>query len=157
MGFLLGLFIILADQITKGLAFMKLMNKKPIVLIENLLELHFVKNYGAAFGIMQNQQIFFIAITTIVLFVMTVYMIKKRNKLTILSKVAMGFLFGGALGNLIDRVKLGYVVDFIKVDLGRLYDFPVFNVADIFIVIGTGLLILIILFDRHEKKSGDVL
>ena len=157
MGFCLGLFIILADQITKYLAFTKLVNKKPIVLIENLLELHFVKNYGAAFGIMQNQRVFFIVITTIVLFVMSIYMIQKRNKLTTIAKVATGFLLGGALGNLIDRVKLGYVIDFIKVDLGKLYDFPVFNVADIFIVIGTGLMILIIIYDSHEKKSGDVL
>ena len=157
MGFCLGLFIILADQITKYLALTKLVNKKPIVLIENLLELHFVKNYGAAFGIMQNQRVFFIVITTIVLLVMSIYMIQKRNKLTNIVKVAIGFLLGGALGNLIDRVKLGYVIDFIKVDLGKLYDFPVFNVADIFIVIGTGLLILIIIYDNHEKKSGDVL
>lgn len=157
LGFCLGLFIILADQITKYLALTKLVNKKPIVLIENLLELHFVKNYGAAFGIMQNQRVFFIVITTIVLLVMSIYMIQKRNKLTNIVKVAIGFLLGGALGNLIDRVKLGYVIDFIKVDLGKLYDFPVFNVADIFIVIGTGLLILIIIYDNHEKKSGDVL
>ncbi|WP_409227416.1 signal peptidase II [Gudongella sp. SC589] len=155
MGFLLGILIIVADQATKYLSFQYLMNKKPIVLIENLLELHFVKNYGAAFGILQNQRFFFIAITSIVLVGMSVYMIRNRNKLTQVANLAMGFLLGGALGNLIDRIRLGYVVDFIKVDL-RIYDFPVFNIADIFIVLGTGLLIYVILFDKYEKSMGDV-
>lgn len=155
LGFLLGILIIIADQATKHLSFEYLMNKRPIVLIENLLELHFVKNYGAAFGILQNQRVFFIAITSLVLMGMTAYMIKNRNKLTQVANVAMGFLLGGALGNLIDRIRLGYVVDFIKVDL-RVYDFPVFNIADIFIVLGTGLLIFIILFDKYEKSLGDV-
>lgn len=155
MGFLLGILIIVADQATKYLSFQYLMDKKPIVLIENLLELHFVKNYGAAFGILQNQRFFFIAITSIVLVGMSVYMIRNRNKLTQVANLAMGFLLGGALGNLIDRIRLGYVVDFIKVDL-RIYDFPVFNIADIFIVLGTGLLIYVILFDKYEKSMGDV-
>jgi len=155
LGFLLGILIIVADQATKYLSFQYLMDKKPIVLIENLLELHFVKNYGAAFGILQNQRFFFIAITSIVLVGMSVYMIRNRNKLTQVANLAMGFLLGGALGNLIDRIRLGYVVDFIKVDL-RIYDFPVFNIADIFIVLGTGLLIYVILFDKYEKSMGDV-
>ncbi|MGM0395792.1 MAG: signal peptidase II [Bacillota bacterium] len=155
MGFILGVLIILSDQLTKYLALTYLVNRKPIVLINNLFELHFVKNFGAAFGILQNQRIFFIFVTSLVLLGMSIYMIRNRKKLTVVANFAMGFLLGGALGNLIDRVRLGYVVDFIKVDLGRLYDFPVFNVADIFIVVGTGLLIFIILFDRYEKSTGD--
>jgi len=156
LGFILGILIILADQATKYLSVVYLMNKKPIVLINDLLELHFVKNYGAAFGILQNQRLFFIAVTTLVLVVMSIYMIKNQKKLTLVANFAMGFLLGGALGNLIDRVRLGYVVDFIKVDLGRLYDFPVFNIADVFIVFGTGLLIFVILFDKYEKSTGDI-
>lgn len=154
LAFLLGALIILADQVTKYLSVVYLMDKRPVVLIENLLELHFVKNYGAAFGILQNQRFFFITITSLVLIGMSIYMIKNKNKLTRVVQLAMGFLLGGALGNLIDRIRLGYVVDFIKVDL-RIYDFPVFNIADIFIVIGTGLLIFVILFDKYEKAMGD--
>ncbi|WP_422485202.1 signal peptidase II [Gudongella sp. DL1XJH-153] len=153
LGFILGILIIVADQATKHLSVLYLMNKKPIVLINDLIELHFVKNYGAAFGILQNQRLFFISVTTLVLVVMSIYMIKNQKKLTLVANIAMGFLLGGALGNLIDRVRLGYVVDFIKVDLGRLYDFPVFNIADIFIVIGTGLLIFVILFDKYDKAQ----
>jgi len=154
LGFLLGVLIILADQMTKYLSVVHLMDKRPVVLIENLLELHFVRNYGAAFGILQNQRLFFIAITSLVLIGLSIYMIRNRHKLTSLANLAMGFLLGGALGNLIDRIRLGYVVDFIKVDL-RVYDFPVFNIADIFIVLGTGLLIFVILFDKYEKSTGD--
>lgn len=155
MGFLLGLFVIAADQISKVMAVIYLMNKKPIVIWDNLLELHFVKNYGAAFGILQNQRWFFIVVTTLVLIGMSGYMIKNRKTITKVAEVAIGFLIGGAVGNLIDRIRLGYVVDFIKVDLGRLYDFPVFNIADIFIVIGTGLLIVVILFDKYQIPEGD--
>lgn len=155
LGFLMGILIIIADQSTKYLSVVYLMDKRPVVLIENLLELHFVRNYGAAFGILQNQRVFFITITSLVLIGMSIYMIRNRNKLTEIANLAMGFLLGGALGNLIDRIRLGYVVDFIKVDL-RIYDFPVFNIADIFIVLGTGLLIFVILLDKYEKSTGDV-
>ena len=134
MSFIVSFLILIADQLSKYLAVEFLMDKRPIVLINNLIELHFVKNYGAAFGIMQNQRWFFVVIT--------------------LTKISLGALLGGASGNLIDRIRISYVIDFIKVDLGRLYDFPVFNIADIFIVVGTSLLVILILLDKHEIKQG---
>ncbi len=154
MSFIVGILIVIADQLTKYLAVKFLMNKRPIILIDNLIELHFVKNYGAAFGIMQNRRWFFIIITIFVLSAIIIFIIKNKYNLHILTKISLGALLGGAAGNLIDRIRLSYVVDFIKVDLGRLYDFPVFNIADIFIVTGTILLVLLILFDKHEVKQG---
>ena len=154
MSFIVGILIVIADQLTKYLAVKFLMNKRPIILIDHLIELHFVKNYGAAFGIMQNRRWFFIIITIFVLSAIIIFIIKNKYNLHILTKISLGALLGGAAGNLIDRIRLSYVVDFIKVDLGRLYDFPVFNIADIFIVTGTILLILLILFDKHEVKQG---
>ncbi|MDY0234408.1 MAG: signal peptidase II [Gudongella sp.] len=154
MSFIVSILIVVADQLTKYLAVEFLMDKRPIVLINNLIELHFVKNYGAAFGIMQNKRWFFIVITLIVLMAIIIFIIKNNYILHKLTKIALGSLLGGATGNLIDRIRLSYVVDFIKVDLGRLYDFPVFNIADIFIVVGTILLVLLILFDKHEVKQG---
>lgn len=153
MSFIVSILIIIADQLSKYLAVEFLMDKRPIVVINNLIELHFVKNFGAAFGILQNQRWFFIVITFLVLTGIIIFVIKKKDSLHFFTKLSLGALLGGAIGNLIDRVKLGYVVDFIKVDLGRLYDFPVFNIADIFIVIGTLLLVLLILLDRHEIKQ----
>jgi len=154
LSFIVSILIVVADQLTKYLAVEFLMDKRPIVLINNLIELHFVKNYGAAFGIMQNKRWFFIVITLIVLMAIIIFIIKNNYILHKLTKIALGSLLGGATGNLIDRIRLSYVVDFIKVDLGRLYDFPVFNIADIFIVVGTILLVLLILFDKHEVKQG---
>lgn len=153
MSFIVSILIVIADQLTKYLAVKFLMNKRPIILIDNLIELHFVKNYGAAFGIMQNRRWFFIIITIFVLSAIIIFIIKNKYNLHILTKISLGALLGGAAGNLIDRIRLSYVVDFIKVDLGRLYDFPVFNIADIFIVVGTILLVLLIVFDRHEIKQ----
>lgn len=153
MSFIIGILIIAADQLSKYLAVAYLMDKRPIVLINNLIELHFVRNYGAAFGIMQNQRWLFIVITVLVLIGIIVFIIKNNNKLNIFTKISLGALLGGASGNLIDRVHLTYVIDFIKVDLGSLYDFPVFNIADIFIVVGTSLLVILILFDMHELKE----
>ena len=154
MSFIVSILIVIADQLTKYLAVKFLMNKRPIILIDNLIELHFVKNYGAAFGIMQNRRWFFIIVTIFVLSAIIIFIIKNKYNLHILTKISLGALLGGAAGNLIDRIRLSYVVDCIKVDLGRLYDFPVFNIADIFIVTGTILLVLLILFDKHEVKQG---
>jgi signal peptidase II len=154
LSFIVSILIVIADQLTKFLAVEFLMDKRPIVFINNLIEFHFVKNYGAAFGIMQNQRWFFIVITLVVLLAIVIFIIKSNVNLHVLTKISLGALLGGATGNFIDRVRLSYVVDFIKVDLGRLYDFPVFNIAYIFIVVGTILLVLLILFDRHEVKQG---
>ncbi len=154
MGLILSIFIILADQITKSAATQYLMGQRPIEIIKNFVELHYVKNYGAAFGILQNQRWFFIVITSIVVFAMVVYMLRNNKNITILTKLSISMLSGGAVGNLIDRVRLGYVVDFIKLDL-KIYNFPVFNIADIFIVVGTALLVYTVLFDKLEKKAVD--
>jgi len=153
LGIFISIVIIALDQYTKQLAISNLMGNRPIVLIENLLELHFVKNYGAAFGILQNQRTFFIIITSLVILGGIVFLFLKKDKVTKFGKFSSWVLIGGAIGNLIDRVRLEYVVDFIKIDLGSLYDFPVFNVADIFIVAGTGLLIIAILFDKFDIRE----
>lgn len=153
MGILISVIIVILDQYTKYLAVLNLMGKRPIIVIDNLLEFHFVKNYGAAFGILQNQRNFFIAITTIVIIGGIIFLYLKKDRITKFGKLSSWILIGGAVGNLIDRIRLVYVVDFIKVDLGKLYDFPVFNVADIFIVAGTGLLIIAILFDKFDYRE----
>lgn len=154
MGLILSIFIILADQLAKSAATQYLMGQRPIEIIRNFVELHYVKNYGAAFGILQNQRWFFIIITSIVVLAMIAYMLKNSNSLTTLTKLSISMLSGGAVGNLIDRIRLGYVVDFIKLDL-KIYNFPVFNIADIFIVAGTALLVYTVLFDKLEKKVVD--
>jgi len=142
--------IIILDQVTKYAAVKYLMGQSPYVIIMNHLEFRYVENYGAAFGILQGKRVFFIIIATIVILLVVFYLYKNYNNFTLIAKFAVFTLLGGAIGNLIDRVRLGYVIDFIRVSLLKSYDFPVFNIADTFIVIGTILIVYVVLFDKYE-------
>lgn len=145
---ILTALIIIVDQLTKFAAVKYLKGQKPILLIKNLLSFHYTENAGAAFGILQQKRILFIIITTIFLIGITVYLVKHYNELSLISKVGAAILLGGAIGNYIDRVRFGYVVDFISIRLTRTYDFPVFNVADMAIVLGTIVIVYVVLFDK---------
>ncbi|WP_026893928.1 signal peptidase II [Clostridiisalibacter paucivorans] len=148
MGIIISIVIILFDQMTKLMIVNVLQERLPIIIIENYFQVSYVKNYGAAFGIMQNKQWFFIIITFIIL-VAAIFLITKRNFTTTM-RTALFMVIGGAVGNLIDRVRLGYVIDFIDIKFGNIYDYPVFNIADSFIVIGTVIIAYLILSDRYE-------
>lgn len=144
---ILTFFLVCLDQFTKYLAVTNLQaGPKPI--IKGIFELNYVQNTGAAFGILQNFRTFFLVLTPIVLLVLLILLIKnKRNKLYSLSLI---LVIGGALGNYIDRVRLGYVVDFLDFKV-----WPVFNFADASIVIGAVLFALIIFTEENrEKKQG---
>lgn len=149
---LYGVFILILilDQLTKHLAIIHLKGREPIVLIKKFLQLNYVENYGAAFGILQNRKALFVAITIIVIISVCLYLIKNFHFLNKLMKVSLVMLMAGAIGNFIDRIRLGYVVDFIDFKFWGQYDFPVFNVADSFIVVSTILIIYMILFNKYE-------
>ena len=136
--------LILVDQVTKKIAFDSLYNKKPVVLIDNILELVYVENRGAAFGILQNKQILFYILTVLVIFIL-IYNVYKLdfNLHNIYYFIFFILLFAGAIGNFIDRVKNKYVVDFIYF---KPIDFPVFNFADICITISCILIIYSMIF-----------
>ncbi len=144
------------DQFTKSLAVQKLMNKKAFNLIPNVLQFRYLENRGAAFGMMQNQKWFFLFIGIAFLIVAVFFLIRIpiRKKYTIL-RACLVILAAGAVGNMIDRVFLGYVIDFIFI----IYiNFPIFNVADCYVTVSTALLIIIILFyykedDLNLKKA----
>ncbi len=142
--------IIALDQYTKHLAITELVKYDTLPLIESVFHLTFVENRGAAFGIMQNQRWFFIIITMIIFIVAAFYFIKYRptNRLLLLS---VSMIMGGALGNFVDRLRFGYVVDFLDFTLIK---FPVFNIADSFIVIGTILMAYYVIF-IHEENKGE--
>lgn len=144
-------FSIIIDQLSKLKAVEVLKDGSSIKIIGDFLRFSYVENRGAAFGILQNKQWFFIIITVIMMGVL-LYLFFKYN-ISRLSKLSIVLIAGGAIGNLIDRVKLGYVVDFIDVRFGKIYDFPVFNMADSFVVVGTIILIFLILFNKFEKSE----
>ena len=130
--FFLFVFLIFIDQLTKKLATDYLIGN-DITIIPNVLQLHYLENRGAAFGILQNQRIIFVILTIIYLAAVFWFLHRcpKNGRYTLLHIIA-SVLTAGALGNFIDRLRLGYVVDFFYFSL---INFPVFNVADIFVVI----------------------
>ncbi|WP_246566761.1 signal peptidase II [Tissierella simiarum] len=150
MLFILSVLIVVLDQVSKLAAIRHLKGNVPYVIIENFFQLNYVENFGAAFGILQHKKILFIIITSLVVICISLFLIRNQHALNRFMKVALGMLLGGAIGNLIDRIRLGYVVDFISVKLINKYDFPVFNVADVFIVVGTVLIVILVSFDRYE-------
>lgn len=149
MSFILSIIIIFLDQVTKYFAIINLKGTTPNVIIPDFLKLVYVENYGAAFGILKHKKIFFILITFIVIAVISLLLFKYNGKLNIFMKIGSGVLLGGAVGNLIDRIRFGYVVDFISFRLFNAYEFPVFNIADMAIVVGTTIILILILFDKQ--------
>lgn len=141
--------LILFDQWTKGLAVAGLKGSEAFVLIPGIFELNYTENRGAAFGLMQNQRIFFLIITAIVLIGVVYLFFRMPFKRFYGPLRAILVIFtAGTIGNLIDRMFLGYVVDFFYI---RLIDFPVFNVADVFITGSLTVFVLLILLKYKEE------
>lgn len=139
---------ILLDQYTKMLAVKHLKNQSSIDIIENVFQLHYLENKGAAFGMLQNQKLFFIITTSIVLVLICLFYINMpHTKRLIPLRLCLIGIAAGAVGNFIDRIRLNYVVDFLYFEL---IDFPVFNVADIYVTLSAIGLILLILFYYKE-------
>ena len=126
----LSIFIVLIDQFTKYLMFY---NKKLFINKDFLLfKLDFVKNYGAAFNILSGSRIF-LSLISILFSILLIYLIFRKNTLNSFDLYSYSFILGGTIGNGIDRIYKGFVVDFINLNI---INFPVFNIADISINIG---------------------
>lgn len=132
--------VIILDQITKYLAIG--LKKGSIKVVKNFMELVYVENRGAAFGILQGKKIILVFFTFFIIAALCYFLYKSRIRLSTISKVSISLIIGGAIGNLIDRVFRHFVIDFISVTFPNGYEFPVFNVADIAVVCGTFLLII---------------
>ena len=128
--FSLSVFIILIDQFTKYLIFYnyKIFINKNFLLFR----LDFVKNYGAAFNIFSGSRIF-LSFISIIFSILLIYLILRKNTLNVFDLYSYSFILGGTLGNGIDRILKGFVIDFINLNI---INFPVFNIADISINIG---------------------
>ena len=126
----LSIFIILIDQFTKNLMFnnYKLYIDKDFLLFKIV----FVKNYGAAFNIFSGSRIF-LSFISIIFSILLIYLILRKNNLNAIDLYSYSFILGGTIGNGIDRIYKGFVVDFINLNI---INFPVFNIADISINIG---------------------
>ncbi len=125
----LSIFIILLDQITKYLILKYMILHQSIPLLKNILHLTYIQNTGAGFGILKNQNTFLIFISLIIIGIMLFYIKRIIKEKQIHMPIAL--ILGGAFGNLIDRIFIGHVIDFIDFRI-----WPAFNVADSAITIG---------------------
>ena len=141
--------LVCIDQFTKYLVVGHLKDRPAYVLIRNIFQLEYLENRGAAFGILQNQRIFFyISVLLITAAVIWFYSKVPMEKKYLPLRICAVLIVGGALGNCIDRIRLNYVVDFFYF---KLIDFPIFNVADIYVTVAAFLLVILILVYYKEE------
>ena len=147
--------LLFLDQYTKHLAVSALKDQPSIPIIKNVFELSYVENRGAAFGMLQNRQWMFIILTAAVLIVLGwIFHKMPFEKRYIPARFCITGLTAGAVGKLIDRVSQGFVVDFFYF---KLIDFPVFNVADIYVVVTIILLAVLLLFYYDEEELSQIM
>ena len=139
--FILGMLL---DYVTKIWAIGTLKGQPDITVIEGFFDFSYLENRGAAFGIFQGR-VYLLAFVTMIIMAVLFVMYQKTKKKTKLLTISTALILTGAIGNLIDRLRYGFVVDFISWHWKNTYYFPTFNVADICITVGTGLLILYII------------
>ena len=153
MELVLAALILILDQGTKIWA-ARVLSAQPLVLIPGALELTYLENRGAVWGLMQGWRIVFLIATFLFLGIVIWFYLKKHRDMTVLTRVILSLLFSGAVGNLIDRVLLGYVRDMIYF---RLINFPVFNVADSAISIAAVLLVIETFFVKGNATTFDLM
>lgn len=149
--YIIALFVILLDQWTKWLIVKNMEIGESIEIINGFLYITSHRNKGAAWGILQNQMVFFYIITVIVVIAIIYYM-QKYAKQHVMLGAALSLMLGGAIGNFIDRLFRKEVVDFIHTYIFQ-YNFPIFNIADSALTIGVFLLFLYFLFFEEKKQK----
>lgn len=150
---IIGTAILVAlDQWSKVFATNYLMGAPSVAVIENFLSLTYHRNAGAAFGILQGGRWFFLIFAVVILAAISVYFVKlPHDRVHNAIRVSLVLIAAGGIGNSIDRFVDGFVVDFLRFDF---INFPIFNVADIYVVSGTILMgILVIFFVKDEKPE----
>ena len=147
--FLMMLILIALDQYTKYLAVINLKDRPAVEIIKGVFELNYLENRGAAFGMLQNQKAFFVLVACIILIAICYVLLKMpEGKRYIWLHILLVMIASGAVGNMIDRVRLEYVVDFFYFVL---INFPIFNMADIYVSVACILLAVLLLFYYKEQ------
>lgn len=137
------ILIIVIDQIIKAIV-----TNQNIAIIKNILNITYTQNYGIAFSLLQQRTVI-ISITILLLIITTIYTIKKINIISNIQLIAIISVLSGGISNLIDRAVRGYVIDYINIEF---LEFPIFNLADIFITVGVCLLIITTIKNGQLKK-----
>ena len=138
---IISILIIFLDQLTKTIIARHIdYHNQKIVVIEGFFNLRHDRNSGAAFSIMQGQRTLLIVATILAMIFIAYYYFQFRHSLWM--RIGLGFILGGAIGNLIDRIQYGFVIDFLQFGILPKYRWPTFNIADTAICIGAAMLII---------------
>lgn len=148
--YIITLVLLMLDQIIKYIVDKSLDLMQSIKVVENFFSITYVRNDGAAWSILSGNRIFLIMITIVAMILIYVFFIKNK-KLSRLENVTYGILYSGIIGNLLDRIFIGSVIDYLDFNIFG-YNFPVFNLADMCIVISV--ILLVILIFRGEKDAN---
>ena len=146
--FILACFLILLDQLSKNFIVNHFSLGESKEVIVNFFSISSHRNRGAAWGILQDSRLFFLVVTVIFIAILTYYLFKQKNSLSSFDKGTFALIYGGAIGNFIDRLTRHEVVDFLDFSIFG-YDFPIFNLADCFICVG----VLFLLFKIYKEED----
>lgn len=147
---IITLVAIVLDQLSKYLAVTYLEPIGSVPIINKVLSFTYVENKGAAFGMLADHRWVFMTVSAIVIVAIFVFVAKYKPQSTLM-KLSLGMIAGGGIGNMIDRVARGYVVDFIDVTCIKFY---VFNIADSFVCVGCGLMVLSLILDEIKDRKA---
>ena len=152
--YLIAAVVIILDQIVKYLVYSGMEPGQSVSVIDNVFHITYVENQGAAFSMWEQQWIVLIGLPAVALAAGLVLIYVKRRAWSRCTLLSIAFICGGGIGNFIDRICRGYVVDMFDCRFIPAIDFPVFNIADIFICVGCGLLLIDVIFfeGKREKK-----
>ena len=148
---ILSALLITIDQYSKHLAYMYLATGKTVDVLPGIFEFYYLENHGVAFGMLQDMRWVFIPLSIVLTAALVWLLARSPLRQSGLYRFSCYLCLAGALGNMIDRVALGYVIDFLYF---KLIDFPIFNLADCYVVVATFLLIYFVLF--RFKKYDDL-
>lgn len=146
MYYILIVVIIAFDQLIKKIVVSQMNLHETIPIFQNIFHITYIQNRGAAFSLLEGYSAVLILFPAVVIIAAFIFMVVKGKTLHKLLAISISFVIAGGAGNLIDRVLLGYVVDYFDFRV-----FPIFNIADIFVCIGCGLLIIYVLFVDGKK------
>ena len=145
--------VVALDQLTKAVASSRLLLSDPVPVLGDMVRLTLVHNTGAAFGLFPGSRLPFIIVSSLAIAVV-IYLFTREAYRGVTQRVLLGCILGGAIGNLVDRIRLGWVVDFIDVGLGEAR-WPVFNVADSAVTVGVILLVWYLSRARHPAADAE--
>ena len=145
----LTLVVILLDMVSKCIVSRLLIVNESVMIIKNFFNITYVRNTGAAFSIFSGNT-FLVMIVSFIIIIGIILYISKNKPSNKMEKVAYSLILGGAIGNFIDRIIYGYVRDFIEIDIFG-WDYPIFNLADVFVVVGVILLVIATWRGRNDR------